>query len=70
MPFCKVYPFFVIVHYNLFDWIKAKLLHSLFSYAVTDFFWEDIICHHDYFRKLISDERLKHKDKVAELAEK
>ena len=70
MPFCKDYQFLVIMHCDLSGWIKAKPLCTFFSQVVVDFFWEDIISHHGYFRKLVIDGRLKNKDAIAKLAKK
>ena len=45
-------------------------MRTLSSRVVADFLWEDVICCHCCFGKLIIDEGLENKDVVAELAEK
>ena len=37
---------------------------------MADFLWEDVICRHDCFGKLIINRGLENKDTVAELAER
>ena len=44
-------------------------MHTLSSQAVVNFFWEDVICCHNYFGKLIIDRGSKNKNVIAELAE-
>ena len=70
IPFCKFYQFFVIAYCDLSDWVEVKPLYTLSSQAVADFFWEDVICPHSYFRKWIINRGLENKDVVAELAKK
>lgn len=67
---CKGYRFLVIARYDLSSWVEAKPLYTLFSRAIVDFLWEDIICCHGCFGKLVIDRRLENKDIVAELTER
>ncbi len=67
---CKGYQFLVVAHCDLSGWVEAKFLRTLSSRLVADFLWEDVICCHGCFGKLIIDGRLENKDAVAELAER
>lgn len=42
-------------------------MRTFSSRAVTDFIWEDVICCHSYFGKLIIDRELENKDAIVEL---
>lgn len=68
MRSCKGYQFQVFAHYDLSGWVKAKPLRTFFSRVVADFLWEDVICCHDCFEKLIINEGSKSKKAVVELA--
>lgn len=67
MPPCEGYRFLVVARCDLSGWVEAKTLRTLFSRAV-DFLWEDVICRHGCFGKLVIDGGSKNKDAVAELA--
>ena len=68
IPPCEGYQFFVVAHCDLLGWVEAKPLRTLFSRAVADFLWEDIICQHGCFGKLVIDGGSENKKVVAELA--
>lgn len=70
MPSCKGYWYIIIAHCDLSGWIKAKPLHTLSSWAVADFLWEDSICCHGCFRKLIINGSSENKNIVAKLMQK
>ena len=70
MPPCEGYKFLVVVHCDLSGWVEAKPLRALSSRAAVDFLWEDVICCHDCFGKLVIDGGSENKDAVAELAER
>ncbi len=70
MPPCKGYRFLVVAHCDLSGWVEVKPLRTLSSRAVAEFLWEDIICCHGCFGKLIIDRGLENKDAVAELVER
>ncbi len=65
MPPCEDYGFHVVARCDLSGWVGVKPLRSLSSRAVADFLWEDIICRHVCFEKLIIDGGLENKDAVA-----
>ncbi len=66
MPYYEGYRFFVVARCDLSGWVEAKPLRTLFSRAVADFLWEDIVCCHGCFGKLIIDRGSENKDAVAE----
>ena len=70
MPPCEGYKFLVVARCDLSGWVEAKPLRALSSRAVADFLWEDVICRHGCFGKLVIDGGSENKDAVAELAER
>ena len=70
MPSCEGYRFFVFARCDLLSWVEAKLLRTLSSRAVADFLWEDVICRHGCFGKLVIDGGSENKEAVAELAQR
>ena len=70
MPPCEGYQFLVVARCDLSGWVEAKPLRTLSSRAVADFLWEDVICRHGCFGKLVIDGGLENKDAVVELAER
>ena len=70
VPPCEGFKFLVVARCDLSSWVEAKLLRTLSSRAVADFLWEDVICRHGCFGKLVIDGGSENKDAVAELAER
>lgn len=70
MPFYERFKFFIIAHCDFFSWVEAKPLCTVFFWAVADFFWENVICCHGYFGKLVINGGSENKDVVAKLAER
>ena len=68
IPPCEGYRFLMVARCDLSGWVEAKPLRTLSSRAVADFLWEDVICRHGCFRKLIIDGGSENKEAVAELA--
>ncbi len=60
----------MVACYDLSGWVEAKLLRTLFSRAVADFFWKDIICRYSCFEKLIIDRGSENQNAVAELTKR
>ena len=58
----------MVARCDLSGWVEAKPLRTLSFWAVTDFLWEDVICRHGCFGKLIIDGGSENKEAVAELA--
>lgn len=69
IPHCKGLQFLVVAHFDLSGWIEAKPLHTLSSKIIVDFFWKDVICQHEYFRKLVINGNSENKELVAELTQ-
>ena len=67
---CEGYQFLVVARCDLSDWVKAKPLCTLSSRVVADFLWEDVICRHGCFGKLVIDGGSENKDAIAELAQR
>ena len=44
-------------------------MRTLSFRAVADFLWEDVICQHEYFGKLVFDGGSENKEAVAELVQ-
>ena len=55
---------------NFLKWSETKVLALLNSASVAKFFWENIICWHRYFQKLIYDEKSENKNVMKILAKK
>ncbi len=70
MPFCEGNRFLVVARCDFSRWVEARLLWTLTSKAVARFMWEDIICRHKCFGKLVIDGGLENKKAVEELAER
>lgn len=66
----KIYQFFIITYYDLSGKVQAKSLYILFYLIMVEFFWEDVICCHNYFWKLIIIRGSEKKDVIVELAKK
>ncbi len=67
IPPCEVYRFLLVALCYLSGWVEAKPLRSFSSQAVADFLWEDVICRHGCFGKLIIDGGSENIDAVTEL---
>lgn len=64
---CQGFRYLVVARCDLSAWVKAKPLRTLSSRVVADFLWEDVICRHGCFGKLIIDGGSKNKEAIAEL---
>lgn len=60
--------FLVVVRDDLSGWIEAKALRNANSKEVARFLWEDVICRHGCFGRMIVDGGLENKDLVEDLA--
>ena len=67
MPLCKGFRFLVVARCDLSGWVQAKPLRTLSSRTVADFLWEDVICRHGCFGKLVIDGHSENKEALAEL---
>ena len=68
MPACRGMKYLVIARDDFSGWPEAKALHSATAKNVAKFLWEDVICRHGCFGKLIVDGGPENKDQVIELA--
>ena len=67
MPPCEGMKDLVVACCDLSDWVEARPMRNLTSKVVARFLWEDIICRHGCFRKLVMDGGSENKDAVQEL---
>lgn len=70
MPRDKGKSYLVAARSDISGWIEARALASATSEAVATFLWEDVICRHGIFRKLVVDGGPENKGLVTTLAEK
>jgi len=66
MPACQGKEFLVVAQEDLSGWPEARALASASSEAVMKFLWEDVVCHHGCFRRLVIDGGPENKVHVAE----
>src|SRR5438045_7126965 len=66
MPACQGKEFLVVVWEDLSGWPEARALASASSEAVMKFLWEDVVCHHGCFGRLVIDGGPENKAHVAE----
>ena len=70
MPACQGKEFLVVAQEDLSGWPKARALASASSEAVMKFLWEDVVCHHGCFRRLVIDGGPENKAHVAEFTKR
>src|SRR5438045_4420288 len=66
MPACQGKEFLVVVWEDLSGWPEARALASASSEAVMKFLWEDVVCRHGCFGRLVIDRGPENKAHVAE----
>ena len=59
--------YLVLAREDLSEWIEERVLIKTNSKTIVKFLWEDIICRHECFEKLIVDEESENKDLVEEM---
>jgi len=62
--------YLIVARDDLSDWVEAKALIRGTSETVTKFFWENIVCRHDCFGKMVIDGGPENKDLVKAFAER
>lgn len=62
--------FLIVTKNDFFDLIKARTLFETKTWKMTKSFWENVICRHDCFEKLVMNEKLKNKKLMNKLIEK
>jgi len=53
MPPCKGKNYLVVARDDLSGWVEARALSSANLAAIADFLWEDVVCRHGCFRRLV-----------------
>jgi hypothetical protein len=67
MPECEEKSYLVVARDDLSDWVKSRALINVNVKTVAKFFWEDVICRHDVFEKLIVNDESENKNAVIKL---
>ena len=70
MPPFEGYRFLVVARCDLSGGVEAEPLRTISSRAVADFLWDNVICRHGCFGKLVIDGGSENRDAVAELAQR
>jgi hypothetical protein len=65
MPLCKGKRYLVVAQEDLSGWVEAKALSKATSAAVAKFLWEDVVCRHGCFGRLVIDGGPENKGYVA-----
>jgi hypothetical protein len=67
---CEGKNYLVVTQEDLSGWPEAQALLSATSAVVAKFLWEDVVCRHRCFRRLVVDEGLENKGYVTAFAKK
>ena len=70
MPPCQGKNYLVVAREDLSGWVEARALGSANSASVAKFLWEDVICRHGCFGRLVIDGGPENKGYVTAFAEK
>ena len=70
MPPIKGKKFLVVARCDLSGWVEARALTAATSTLVTKFLWEDVVCRHGVFGKLMVDSGAENKGLVKTFTEK
>lgn len=70
MPSCEEKKYLVVAREDLSGWLEAKALASVNSAAIAKFLWEDVVCRHGCFGKLVVDGGTENKKHVAAFTKK
>ncbi len=62
--------YLIVARDDFFDWTKTRALLEARTWRVTKFFWEDVICKHDYFEKLTVNDESENKEILDELVQR
>lgn len=68
MPSSQGMKYLVVARDDFSGWPEARALHSATAKNVAKFLWENVICRHGCFGKLVVDGEPENKDHVIELA--
>jgi hypothetical protein len=58
------YRYLIIARDNFSEWVKARPLVNPNSKIIAKFLWEDVVCRHEYFERLIINKGSKNKDLI------
>jgi len=70
MPRCKGKNYLVVAREDLSGWAEARALASANSAAIAKFLWEDVVCRHGCFGKLVVNGGPENKGRVAAFTKK
>jgi hypothetical protein len=70
MPSCEGKNYLVAAREDLSGWVEGRALASANSAAVAKFLWEDVVCRHGCFGRLVVDGGPENKRHVAEFTKK
>ena len=70
MPDCMGKFYLVVARENLSEWVEDRALIRATSANVAKFLWEDVICRHGCFEKLIVNGELENKNWLEKLAKR
>jgi hypothetical protein len=70
MPPCQGKNYLVIAREDLSGWVEARALGNANLASVAKFLWEDVVCHHRCFGRLVIDGGLENKGYVTTFIEK
>ena len=70
MPMCRGKSYVVVARDDFSGWVEARALGNATSAHVAKFIWEDVICRHGCFGRLIVDGGPENKDLVIELTKR
>jgi hypothetical protein len=70
MPPCEAKNYLVVAREVLSGWVEAQALLSANSAAISKFLWEDIVCRHRCFGRLVVDGGSENKGYVTAVGKK
>jgi hypothetical protein len=62
--------YLIVARDDFFEWAEARVLSEAKAWRMTKFLWEDVICKHDCFEKLIVNDESKNKEILDELVKR
>jgi hypothetical protein len=62
--------YLIVARDDFFEWAEARVLSKAKTWRLTKFFWENVICKHDCFEKLIVNDESENKEILDELVQR
>ncbi len=62
--------YLIVTRDDFFDWTETRALFETKAWRMTKFLWENVICRHDYFEKLIVNDESENKEILDELMQR